>query len=225
MGWLERWEFDSTPPLSHAGVPMRLLRHLVGACELRFGSRVLEVAAESDGFGPVFAELGIDAVALSPSDARRGDGSPRVDDDGRPFDMVLAHGEHPFFANLRASHTLAATREWASRVKPGGAFVLLASRDADGRPAGHALSCYRGLLARFAGTVECEEIPAGTLWQRLRGDVTDPGWFATILRVPHDAAHGGTLALADVHSAESASNRACCTRAMRWTVERGRAAA
>ncbi|MEX0715686.1 MAG: hypothetical protein WD066_03830 [Planctomycetaceae bacterium] len=225
MGWLARWEYDSTPPLSHAGVPMRLLRHLVSACELRFGSRVLEVAADSSGFAPVLIELGIDTVAASPTDGRRADGTPGLDDDGRGFDLVLAHAEHSFFANLRASHTLAATAEWAARVKPGGAFALLASRDADGRPAGHALSCYRSLLARFPGTVECEEIPAGTVWQRLRGDVTGPGWFATILRVPEDAAHGETIAWPDIHSSESPPDRACCSRAASWSAERGRAAA
>lgn len=219
MGWLERWEFDSTPPLSQSGVSPRLLRHLVGAFGLRFGARALVVAAEDEAFARVFSDLGIDTVAVSPADSIAGG------DDGGPFDLVLVHADNPSFANLRDPSTVQAATEWKAAVKPGGAIVLLAEREADGRPAGHALSCYRSLLARFPGNVECEEIAAGTLWQRLRGDVTDPGWFATAWRAPREASDRGTLALPEIFAGEAASERACCTRAARWTASRSRAAA
>ncbi|MEX0704946.1 MAG: hypothetical protein WD069_22795 [Planctomycetales bacterium] len=222
MAWLERWELDSTPPWPPSGVSLRLLRHLVSACHLRFGARVLEVAATAPGFAPAFADLGIETVELTPGDACRGDGTmPAEERDARGFDLVLAHGGHPFFGNLRARPTVAAVSEWVSRLKPGGALVLLAARDADGRPAGHALSCCRGLLARFSGTVDCEEISEGTLWQRLRGEAPEAGWFATTLRLPHD----GAVLVPDFPLHEPVQDRACCARAVLRSADRGRAAA
>lgn len=225
MGWQDRWELDSARPVEQFGVPLRLLRHLVASCNLRFGARVLEIAASEPVFAPAFAELGIETVELSPDDSGRADDHlPPLVCDGEKCDLVLAHAAHPFFANLRAPRTVFAAAEWAARINAGGAFVLLASRDADGRPAGHALSCYRSLLSRFAGTVECEEISDGTLWQRLRGEAADQGWFATILRVQRDMPPVQALPLSQQSVHESA-DRACCNRATLWTAARGRAAA